>query len=676
MINEQEIRRTISIMKPNNEIFEIRILDNKGYTYSGYFKDSDSLIQSLKRENLDGKTVYITLNKVHESVESREQWNKFMQSKSKLPTTSDTDIVGYQWLFIDLDPKRPAGTSSSNEELNEAKEIANKVYNLMQTVGFSKPIVAESGNGVHLLYKIALKNNEENKKLIKDCLTTLDMILSTENIHIDCANFNPSRICKLYGTYATKGRSTEERPHRLSKIISVPESLHTTDIGYLKKLVGLAPKIETPQRYNNYSPSDFNIEEWMQKFGIRYKPSSYSDGTKYVLDCCPFDSNHKGKDAAIFKGRNGALGFRCLHNSCSDKTWRDVRLLFEPDAYEKKQMARENEMYNSYNRNKPKEVKPIVEQDGKPVFLSPMQIYNMPKVDEEFVKTGYKEIDRRMRGLMKGYVSVVSGLRAAAKSSWLSCLSLNAMQAGYNVGCYSGELTAKNFMKWMNLQAAGKSHVHPTDYENFFVVDDCDKKLIAEWMENKFWLFNNDYGNEFSALMKAFSEFVESHKLDLLIIDNLMSLDISALDHDKYEAQTKFILELQKMAKGKNIHIMVVCHPRKAIGFLRADDISGSGNLVNATDNMFIVHRINNDFKRLTKQMFGWKDDETIYQASNCIEIVKDRDNGSCDVFIPLYYEIETKRLKNYQAENIIYGWDVGNNGFMQMDINIKNPFK
>ena len=57
---------------------------------------------------------------------------------------------------------------------------------------------------------------------------------------------------------------------------------------------------------------------------------------KYVLEHCLFDESHKGKDAAIFQKPDGSLGYKCFHNSCSDKHWKDVRLLFEPDAYDKK----------------------------------------------------------------------------------------------------------------------------------------------------------------------------------------------------------------------------------------------------------------------------------------------------------------------------------------------------
>lgn len=64
--------------------------------------------------------------------------------------------------------------------------------------------------------------------------------------------------------------------------------------------------------------------------------------------------------------------------------------------------------------------------------------------------------------------------------------------------------------------------------------------------------------------------------------------------------------------------------------------------------------------------MFG-KEDQTLYQATNVIEITKDREGGVQDVFIPLYYEEGTKRLKNEVAENYIYGWDKISDGFIKV---------
>ena len=64
-IDEAEIRKTIALMKPNNELFEIRVIHKNGKTLSGYFTDDDTLLEALNKVNLKGTNVYITLNERH-----------------------------------------------------------------------------------------------------------------------------------------------------------------------------------------------------------------------------------------------------------------------------------------------------------------------------------------------------------------------------------------------------------------------------------------------------------------------------------------------------------------------------------------------------------------------------------------------------------------------------------
>ena len=431
--DEREVRKAYSLMRDVDGLVEIRIMVGKK-AYSGYFSDIDTLVDTLDKANFDNANVYMTINTLNTACNSRVQKNHFELNPQ---TTADSDVVGYKFLMVDIDPVRPSGTSSSVEELNLAKEMGNKVYKFLEGVGFENPLRAYSGNGIHLMYRIKLKNDAEGKSLVQKCLKTLDMLFSNEHCQIDTTTFNPSRISKLYGVVAKKGANTEERPHRMSRIIGEYNELQVTDKKYLEKLCEYYPKeIDNPKQYNNYSPKEFDLEEWLSKHGLHYRTGSYADGTKYVLDCCPFDSSHKGKDACIFRSRGGAIGFHCFHNSCSDKTWQDVRVLFEPDAYEKKWQEYERKAYSNFNRNKkPVEVKPIVEKENVPVFYSALDIYNMPQVEESFVKSGTTVIDQRMRGLKKGYVSVVSGLRSSAISTLLSQWIIEAVDSGNYVAC-------------------------------------------------------------------------------------------------------------------------------------------------------------------------------------------------------------------------------------------------
>lgn len=662
ILNGVEIAKAIQIMKPDGQLFECRLIYNSKKMYSGYFRSADALWNAFNGiDDFGDCNIYITLNTLNDQCYTRSQRDRFVRNADA--TTSDNDVVGYDWFLIDLDPKRPTKTSATEEQIEMARILCEKIIQFLKNVGFEKPVIGFSGNGYHLLYKIHMANNAENKKLLEQSLKTLNMLFADEYIDVDMKNFNPSRVCKLYGTRAQKGMDSEYARHRMSRILVVPEVTKFTDRKYLEKLVMYYPQEEKPQRYNNYRPREFNLQEWLDKHQIAYKKDSFQGGYKYILEHCPFDENHKGKDAVIFQSSDGRIGFNCFHNSCADKRWRDVRLLYEPDAYEKKQQEYEKRIYSKSRAPEPK----IEEKSGKPIFYTATDIYNMPKEEERFIRTGTTDIDKRLRGLKEGAVSILSGLRGSAKSTWIGGIVLECCQNGNKVGVFSGELSPKNFMRWINLQAAGKGNVEPTQYENWYNVSRDTQKLISGWMSENFFLYNNEYGNDYVAVKEQFQKKVEKDNLELLILDNLMAFNISGLSDNKYEAQTAFVWGLHEMAEKMKIHILFVAHPRKAMGFLRLDDISGTADLGNAVDNAFIIHRNNKDFQRLSQQMFGWKDTHYIYQSTNVIEIAKDRDGGNQDIFIPLYYEKESKRLKNSPTENKIYAWDTKAEDFVKL---------
>ena len=298
-LNEEELRKGLAVMHGDGGVFEIRIIANDKRTFSGYFTDAETAIRELRRQDLRGCNVYATLNRLNPACYDREQKDRFV-GKPKA-TTADGDVTDFRVLMVDIDPRRPSGTSSSDAELQAAKDVGNRVFTFMRQLGFSKPILAYSGNGVHLLYRIDIPNTDENKRLVKTCLQALDMLFSNKTVAVDTSNFNPARVCKLVGSLAQKGSNSKDRPHRMATMLSKEDAPITT-ADYLAKLAGMMPKEpEKPQYYNHYNPGSFDLEEWMQQHGLRYTPTPYSDGIKYVLDHCPFDESHTGKDAAIFK---------------------------------------------------------------------------------------------------------------------------------------------------------------------------------------------------------------------------------------------------------------------------------------------------------------------------------------------------------------------------------------
>lgn len=681
LLDEQEIRRTIGLLFPDNKIFEIRVL-GENFTLSGYFNNADTLLKAFDTVDLRKTNVYMTLQTLNKQCYARSQRDRFLR-KAKA-STSDNDIEGYNWLFIDMDPERISDTSSTDEQLQKSFDKAKAVEEYLAGQGFTKPIKAISGNGAHLLYPIRIKNDPEGIQIIKSCLEAIAERFTDEAVKIDTVNFNPSRICKLYGTLAQKGSNSAENPYRMSRIIEVPEVLQATPKDALVKVAGsvtVPQPVQYDERVKDYR--SFDIEDWLRtKYPYSFEKKPYKGAMRFVLEKCPFNHNHKAPDSFVILQDSGAIGFKCSHNSCSGKTWRDMRLLYEPDAYSySDQMDREITLgWQRHNRAKAAAEIPGDDLDishpdpDNPVFLTMNQILAMPEPENEYLRTGIDSIDSMMKGLQKGAVSVLSGLRGAAKSTVLSQIMLSVIDDGHNVICYSGELSSKNFSRWMLLQAAGARHtVASNRFRNSWVVDSNDtRKKIADWMEGHFWLFNNNYGNKFSDLAVLLQKQANEVHADFIVLDNLMALDIGS-GSDKYEAQTQFVWELKNIAKVCNVHILFVAHPRKASGFLRLDDISGSGNISNIVDNAFIIHRHNTDFDNNITSHLGKKKDQYIPEScTNIIEICKDRENGTQDFFIPLWYEPETKRLKNRDSEHMHYGWETDiNDGDDEDD----NPF-
>ena len=656
-MNEITIRQWYDTFKSGEELVEVRIVDNAyKRTYSGYFTDVNTLLNEIRK--YDNCNIYFTLNAINPACYDREQHDRIVTKPKS--TTSDNDIVGRDWILIDIDTKKPSDTNSTDEEKEMAKEVVNNVFKFLRDEGFEKPVVCDSGNGFHLLYKIAMKNSNENTTICKEFLQVLDMLFSNPNVEIDCTTHNASRVCKLYGTFSRKGSNTKKRPQRESKILRIPDEIKITPNEYFAKVAAMLPKPEQPSKSNYYSNEKFDLEAFLNKHHIAVRNIvRTSSFTKYILDECPFNSSHRAPDSAIFEMSNGGLGFKCLHSSCSQYTWKDFRLKFEPDAYDHKEYQRHEHKMQYYSQQKKEPFVPKKEDSAKGkkwLAMTDVQYVDMSKMAS--IPTGYKELDKKIIGLLLGDVTVLSGGSGAGKSSWIDCVALNAIQRGYKVGIWSGELQDFRFQSWINQIAAGKNYVCKREgFENYYYAPKNISNQISNWLEGKLFLYNNNYGSKWQQLFADVKELVDKEGVQLIVLDNLMALHIDNYEGDKYTQQTKFINDLKEYAKAKNVHVLLVCHPRKEGIFLRKESISGTADLTNLADSVFIIHRIGKDFEQRAGEFFG-KDKVLPYLKYNSvIEVCKNRSMGVIDLLVGMYYEVESRRLKNEISENIVYGW-------------------
>ena len=655
-MNEATIRQWYDVVKDNNELVEIRIIDPEmKRTYSGYFTDIETILREVHR--YEHCNIYFSLNVINPACYGREQKDRIVHRVKS--TTSDNDIIGRKWCLIDIDCEKPSDTNSSEEEKELAKQVVNNVYQFLKDEGFESPIVCDSANGYHLLLKQAMKASPENTETMKKFLQVLDMYFSTEKVKIDCSTFNLSRVCKLYGTYSRKGSNTSDRPQRISGFIRVPREIKITANEYFEKVASYLPEPEKKDRYNNYGATTFDLDAFLAKHNISVaKVVETRDYTKYILASCPFNSSHTSPDSAVFKMRDGSFGFKCLHNSDRDFTFKDFRRLFEPDAYSRTPYSTYKPR-NGYGLQHREPFVPLAESEDKgKKWLQMSDIKRVDIADLMSIPTGFYELDKKIVGLFAGDLTVLSGLSASGKTSWLDCLALNVVNQGFKVAIWSGEMQDWRFQGWINQIAAGKNYAKKKQgYENFYYVPTNVADKINTWLDDKLFLYNNDYGNRFNQLFHDVQELVEEKGVQLVILDNLAALNIEDYDGDKYSNQTKFILEIKDYAKKKNIHIILVAHPRKQNFFLRREGISGSADLSNIADRVLLIHRVGKDFETRAKEFFGEEQTTQYMQYSTVIEVSKDRQLGVTDFLVGLYYEPESRRLKNSVAESVMYGW-------------------
>ncbi len=324
-----EILRAATVIAPGG-VVEVRALAENA-VHSGYFADRAELAGRAEVLDADPSVagIYVTLNPVNPALLSRRANRIKMRLSKKDATTADADIIRRRWLPVDIDPVRPSGVSSTEEEHDLALATAEKIAAWLAEQGFPDPVRADSGNGAHLLYRIDLPNDPAATDLVKNCLAVLDALFSNEKVTVDTANHNAARIWKLYGTVSRKGDNTPERPHRRAKVLTVPDELAAVPPERLTRLAGLLPCDEpAPKR----TGGAVDLAAWLCDHGIAVRSTKpYRGGTLYALEDCPFSSDHKDGAFAI-RFANGAIFVGCHHTSCGGgrQRWPELRDRYRP----------------------------------------------------------------------------------------------------------------------------------------------------------------------------------------------------------------------------------------------------------------------------------------------------------------------------------------------------------
>ena len=338
MGDKNEIIRALRLMFSAGDVFEIRVLKaqtgsyNKCHTESGYF-DYDHIEQAASAicaiRAYAG--AYVTLNPVDPDLLARA-YNRLVPAENR-STTADDDVIRRQWLPIDCDAVRKSNISSTDDEHEAALAMAREIRDGMMSLGWPEPIMLDSGNGAQMLYRIDLPVQDND--LVKQVITSIAAV-SNEAVNVDLTVFNPARIWRIPGTMNCKGDSIPHRPHRMARIISVPDEIKTVTQDQLQEIVPDDIPHEEPAPAEVCST--FDLDEWISQHCPELgNPIPYHGGRKWIFKVCPFNPDHDNSSAVLIEEPSGAVGFRCHHNGCLGNDWRKLRELREPGCYDREQ---------------------------------------------------------------------------------------------------------------------------------------------------------------------------------------------------------------------------------------------------------------------------------------------------------------------------------------------------
>jgi len=220
--------------------------DSSARSMLGYFEYQklDQIEESIVQFDGSAAGIYYAINPVDPACLSR--------SKNSLGPTSSAnschagDITRRTLLLVDIDPVREPSCSATDSEKNLAYILALMVYRNLVQAGWPKPVVVDSGNGYHLLFRIDLPADDGG--LVKRCLLALAKKFERHDVKIDTSVHDAPRLAKLSGTMACKGIGSDERPHRRSGVLKYPEKFEIVPAELLTKLAESIPMKTSPPK--------------------------------------------------------------------------------------------------------------------------------------------------------------------------------------------------------------------------------------------------------------------------------------------------------------------------------------------------------------------------------------------------------------------------------------------
>ena len=602
--------------------------------------DNNALLKKMSDPDLDsrkycyltndGKMISFSPENLHQTIENIDNDN----IKGWYMTINPTDgkgrkkenIVGREYLVVDIDPVRASGSNSTEAQLVESYALACRIHNFIPSL-----FMGCSGNGWHLIYKCRLENTDEDNQLVNEFYDCLDKLFSTPTQKIDTCMADINRLTKIYGTMSRKAPHTDDCPQRQSYMYASENGIYphlidekqttmiySKDLSFLIDVMNVKIDQRNTTNSNSSNNNDNNnqrsknqewIVSWCKKHKLEFR--EFEKGVK--LRHCPFYHDHQNEWCTVILV-DGArdenhFGFSCFGQHCKNEegrqlhTWRELRELLEG---------------NSKTKSEQTDSLPL----GKKLDLSNVS----SKFDFQGVVSGFSQIDNALGGgFWNKTFSIITSTAGQGKTTFCHQLISNYLAQGLSVGYYQGDLTEDVVISDFNALGVNQEQINNLDFfsnrtENF------SHENIAE--------LTADY--------------------DVFVIDNLSSL---LPEKGNYEAQKTFVNKISAAVEQNGNHVHLVAHQTKSSELSSLPNIEGGAEIGRKADIVLSVERFDRPYLEKLKGIYG-PEDEFINQMyiekrnsganpDTVISVLKNQIRGVLPR-IPMKFNQNEKKFENY----------------------------
>ena len=534
-------------------------------------------IECIYKENNKSRRVYGSLEEMLELAKTKKEANLFfVPQECEYPEKrfiTQKDVKRWKNLIIDLDPVRPAGTVSLQEELDAACTVAHKIYDQVINPYFKTGLIFLSGNGYHVWAPIDLEVNKESISAVSDFLETIKQIYQTDRVEVDTCFKNPAQLTTLYGTLKKKSLYRNVLPgttleHRQSRIEKSAFRNQETNLNQLKTITEQIKikfmveeknlvKVEPTQREKNI--------EWFKQFASEYniavKNYKEDDNGVYAnLEKCPFCENDDSTGHAVKMWDNGDYTnfyYICKHqNHCQvnkkrTNWWKEYYKHITGTDLQTGEVVREEEENSQEEENT--------------LIFSYNEVQAVPR---EYVSTGYKQLDHWLGGgFQRSGYTLLAGKTGEGKSTF-----------------------AYNFIN--NIPS--------------------DKKILLALSEGSCSQIKGDM----QQVIKGERENISlTQKLDLLtfeeqILDKYDVIFFDNLNSYKWEEQVKVSARLNSILPSHRASVVLLTHTQNGANFTYSDTISGSVDVRRYATQILCLQK-SEGWREKAKGIYGEKRERT-----------------------------------------------------------------